>query len=87
MPPGSWPVRRVGEIGIDIAAGHRPQRQRDAVIDRAGGDRRDDRLQPAIDDDQPVDRAAEQAHEQEPPQRREPSRRVTPRPCRRPGNW
>ena len=46
---------------MHVAARHRPQAERDAVVDRAGGQRGDDRLQPAVDDDHAVDRAAERA--------------------------
>ena len=64
MPPGNCPVTRLGQRGADVAAGHRPQRQRHAVVHRAGGDRRDDRLQSADDHDQGVDRAAQATDEQ-----------------------
>ena len=48
-------AERVGqrpvEILVDLAAGLRAQEQRDADIDRAGRERRDDRLDAAVDDD------------------------------------
>ena len=58
-------AERVGqrpvEVLVDLAARRRAQEQRDADIDRAGGERRDDRLDAAIDDDAAVDEAGERA--------------------------
>ena len=64
------PGQRIGQRLVDAAAGKGPQRQRDAEIDRAGRDGGDDRLQPAVDDDGAVERAAERA--------RPAARRTTP---------
>ena len=41
--------------------GRRAHEQSEAAVDRSGRERHDDRLQPAVDDDQTVDEAAEQA--------------------------
>ena len=54
----------VGEILVDAAAGKWAQGQRNAEVNRAGGDGRHDRLQAAIDDDRAVDRAAQRADQQ-----------------------
>ena len=47
MTPKTLAGEDVGQRLVDAAAGKRPERQRDAEIDRAGGDGRDDRLQAA----------------------------------------
>src|SRR5207245_3543447 len=50
----------VDEDLVDGASRRRPQPERDAVVDRAGRQRRDDRLQASEDDDEAVERAAEE---------------------------
>jgi len=54
---GQCPV----EVLVDLAAGRRAQKERDADIDRAGCERRDDRLDASIDDDAAIDEAGERA--------------------------
>ena len=49
---------------VHRAAGKGSEIERDAVIDRARRDRRDDRLQAAVDDDGAVDRPAGESDEQ-----------------------
>ena len=71
-PPGSAPVSASARPRVHVAARHRPQPQRDAVVDRAGRQRGDDRLQPAVDDDHAVD------------ERRTARRPPAPRPRRAP---
>ena len=70
MPPGELAGHPIRDIRIEIigAAGLGPEPEGDAVEDRAGGDGGDDRLQPAVDHDQPVDRAADEPGDQHPHQ-------------------
>ena len=53
--------QRPVEILVDLAARRRPQEQRDADIDRAGRERRDDRLDASINDDAAIDEAGQRA--------------------------
>ena len=69
----------VGERPVDVAARRRAQNQREAEEDRAGGDGRHDRLQPADDDDEAVERAAGEARSEHAGD----AERRRPRPSRR----
>ena len=79
--------QRIGQRRVDVAAGNASQRERGPVVDRAGGDRRHDRLQPSVDHDESVDRAAQAADEQHAQHARARSSAASRRRCSTPGNW